>query len=130
MHFVVTARITPFNPGASPPPVSIPTLRTSAISLSFVQRVERISLAALLPAFIRELIPGWQYLRIVSMVSTLFICTGNICRSPMAQGVFENVARREGLAGEIAVDSAVPTASTTPGSHQTRGPRKARSHVG
>ena len=40
------------------------------------------------------------------MVDILFICTGNICRSPMAQGVFENVARREGLAGEIAVDSA------------------------
>jgi hypothetical protein len=31
----VTARITPFNPGASPPPVSIPTLRTSAICFSF-----------------------------------------------------------------------------------------------
>src|SRR5215204_6814536 len=49
MHFVVTARITPFNPGASPPPVSIPTLRTSAIGSSFVQRVEKISLAKPLP---------------------------------------------------------------------------------
>ena len=28
------------------------------------------------------------------------------CRSPVAQGVFENVARREGLADEIEVDSA------------------------
>jgi protein-tyrosine phosphatase len=40
------------------------------------------------------------------MVSILFVCTGNVCRSPMAQGVFENVARREGLDGEILVDSA------------------------
>ena len=40
------------------------------------------------------------------MVRILFVCMGNICRSPMAQGVLENVARREGLAGEIAVDSA------------------------
>jgi protein-tyrosine phosphatase len=40
------------------------------------------------------------------MVRILFVCTGNICRSPMAQGVFENVARREGLADGIAVDSA------------------------
>jgi protein-tyrosine phosphatase len=40
------------------------------------------------------------------MVRILFVCMGNICRSPMAQGVFENVARREGLAGEITVDSA------------------------
>jgi low molecular weight protein-tyrosine phosphatase len=31
---------------------------------------------------------------------------GNICRSPLAQGVFENVLRREGLEGEISVDSA------------------------
>jgi protein-tyrosine phosphatase len=42
----------------------------------------------------------------VSVISILFICTGNICRSPVAQGVFEYVARREGLADEIEVDSA------------------------
>jgi protein-tyrosine phosphatase len=40
------------------------------------------------------------------MVRILFVCTGNICRSPVAQGVFESVARREGLEGEITVDSA------------------------
>lgn len=40
------------------------------------------------------------------MVRILFVCMGNICRSPIAQGVFENVARREDLAGEIQVDSA------------------------
>ncbi len=31
---------------------------------------------------------------------------GNICRSPLAQGVFENVLRREGLEDEVFVDSA------------------------
>jgi protein-tyrosine phosphatase len=31
---------------------------------------------------------------------------GNICRSPLAQGVFENVLRREGLEHEVFVDSA------------------------
>ena len=31
---------------------------------------------------------------------------GNICRSPVAQGVFENVVRREGLEDEVEVDSA------------------------
>lgn len=40
------------------------------------------------------------------MVRILFVCMGNICRSPVAQGVFENVARREGLADDIQVDSA------------------------
>ena len=40
------------------------------------------------------------------MVRVLFVCMGNICRSPLAQGVFENVLRREGLEGEVFVDSA------------------------
>lgn len=39
-------------------------------------------------------------------VKVLFVCMGNICRSPVAQGVFENAVRREGLGGEIEVDSA------------------------
>jgi protein-tyrosine phosphatase len=40
------------------------------------------------------------------MVSVLFVCMGNICRSPLAQGVFENILRREGLEDEVFVDSA------------------------
>jgi len=40
------------------------------------------------------------------MVRILFVCMGNICRSPIAQGVFEDVARREGLEDQIFVDSA------------------------
>jgi protein-tyrosine phosphatase len=40
------------------------------------------------------------------MVRVLFVCMGNICRSPIAQGVFENVLVREGLEDEVFVDSA------------------------
>jgi protein-tyrosine phosphatase len=40
------------------------------------------------------------------MVRVLFVCMGNICRSPLAQGVFEDVLRRESLEGEVSVDSA------------------------
>ena len=40
------------------------------------------------------------------MVRVLFVCMGNICRSPLAQGVFEDVLRREGLGDEVFVDSA------------------------
>jgi protein-tyrosine phosphatase len=40
------------------------------------------------------------------MVRVLFVCMGNICRSPIAQGVFENVLAREGLEDEVSVDSA------------------------
>ncbi len=47
-----------------------------------------------------------RYPRISRMVRVLFVCMGNICRSPLAQGVLENVLRREGLQGEVFVDSA------------------------
>ncbi len=40
------------------------------------------------------------------MVRVLFVCMGNICRSPVAQGVFEDVLRREALAEKVSVDSA------------------------
>jgi protein-tyrosine phosphatase len=40
------------------------------------------------------------------MVRVLFVCMGNICRSPIAQGVFENVLQHEGLEDEVFVDSA------------------------
>ena len=40
------------------------------------------------------------------MVRVLFVCMGNICRSPISQGVFENILRREGLEEEVFVDSA------------------------
>jgi protein-tyrosine phosphatase len=40
------------------------------------------------------------------VVRILFVCMGNICRSPLAQGIFEDVLRREGLEDEVFVDSA------------------------
>jgi protein-tyrosine phosphatase len=40
------------------------------------------------------------------MIRVLFVCMGNICRSPLAQGVFENILRREGLENRVFVDSA------------------------
>jgi protein-tyrosine phosphatase len=36
----------------------------------------------------------------------LFVCLGNICRSPSAHGVFETLVAQHGLAGMIDVDSA------------------------
>ena len=42
----------------------------------------------------------------MSKVSVLFVCMGNICRSPTAQGVFENLVRSYGLEQDIYIDSA------------------------
>ena len=36
----------------------------------------------------------------------LFVCTGNICRSPTAEAVFRAHVKRAGLASAIAIDSA------------------------
>src|SRR6476661_11226118 len=36
----------------------------------------------------------------------LFVCMGNICRSPTAEGVFASLLQQEGLEGEIEIDSA------------------------
>jgi protein-tyrosine phosphatase len=38
--------------------------------------------------------------------SVLFICMGNICRSPTAEGVFRHLVREAGLADRILIDSA------------------------
>ena len=39
-------------------------------------------------------------------IGVLFVCTGNICRSPMAEGVFRSMARRAGLDSAFTIDSA------------------------
>ena len=36
----------------------------------------------------------------------LFVCLGNICRSPAAQGIFEHVVRENGMQDRIEADSA------------------------
>lgn len=43
-------------------------------------------------------------LRFVTKV--LFVCLGNICRSPAAQGVFEQILSKQGRSGDFLVDSA------------------------
>ena len=40
------------------------------------------------------------------MLKVLFVCMGNICRSPTAHGVFRALVEREGLAEVIEIDSA------------------------
>ena len=39
-------------------------------------------------------------------VKVLFVCMGNICRSPTAHGVFRDLVQAEGLADAITIDSA------------------------
>ena len=39
-------------------------------------------------------------------VRVLFVCLGNICRSPMAEAVFQDLVDRAGLSDRIVIDSA------------------------
>jgi protein-tyrosine phosphatase len=43
-------------------------------------------------------------------IGVLFVCTGNICRSPTAHGIFEALVEKEGLAEFFTIDSAGTTA--------------------
>ena len=43
------------------------------------------------------------------MIGVLMVCTGNICRSPMAEGVLRRYVQEMGLSNKIRVDSAGTT---------------------
>jgi len=40
------------------------------------------------------------------VIHICFVCLGNICRSPLAEGVFKSLVQQEGLQGEIHISSA------------------------
>lgn len=40
------------------------------------------------------------------MIKVLFVCMGNICRSPTADGVFKHLVEQAGLSDQIYIDSA------------------------
>jgi len=39
------------------------------------------------------------------MVNVLFVCLGNICRSPLAEGIFAKMIKEQGLQDQISCDS-------------------------
>ena len=47
----------------------------------------------------------------VEKIKVLFVCMGNICRSPMAEGIFKTLVEQHGLDDFIHVDSAGTHAS-------------------
>jgi protein-tyrosine phosphatase len=40
------------------------------------------------------------------MIRVLFVCLGNICRSPLAEGIFKDLVKKKGLSNKILIDSA------------------------
>ncbi|MEM8500124.1 MAG: low molecular weight protein-tyrosine-phosphatase, partial [Pseudomonadota bacterium] len=52
----------------------------------------------------------------MSEVGVLFVCLGNICRSPMAQGIFQRQVEEAGLKDSVLIDSC-GTAAFNAGKH-------------
>lgn len=44
------------------------------------------------------------------MINVLFVCLGNICRSPMAEALFRDLLKKENLTNKVACDSAATSA--------------------
>jgi len=56
------------------------------------------------------------------MTKVLFVCLGNICRSPMAEYVFKDMVKKQGVEDEFYIDSAA-TSSEEVGNSVHRGTR-------
>ena len=39
------------------------------------------------------------------MITVIFVCMGNICRSPMAEAIFSDLVKKESLESQITIDS-------------------------
>ena len=63
------------------------------------------------------------------MIRILFICHGNICRSPMAQYVMQDMVDKAGLADCFHIDSAA-TSTEEIGNGVHRGTRRKLGEVG
>jgi protein-tyrosine phosphatase len=57
----------------------------------------------LLPPYKLNWLPSGKEIK--RMIHVLFVCLGNICRSPMAEGVFKDRVAKAGLSDQFCIDS-------------------------
>ncbi|PIE90544.1 MAG: phosphotyrosine protein phosphatase [Acidobacteria bacterium] len=64
----------------------------------------------------------------MSKKSVLFVCTGNICRSPSAEGIFRHMVRERGIDSQFQIDSAGLHAYHVGEKPDPRSSREAKKH--
>ncbi|MFP4500191.1 MAG: low molecular weight protein-tyrosine-phosphatase [Candidatus Hydrogenedentota bacterium] len=64
----------------------------------------------------------------MDQVRVLFVCLGNICRSPMAEGIFRQLVEERGLVNRIMIDSAGTGAWHVGEPPDARAQREVRKH--
>ncbi len=62
------------------------------------------------------------------MIKILFVCHGNICRSPMAEFVLKDLAAKAGVSGRFRIDSAATSAEELGNPVYPPARRKLREH--
>lgn len=65
---------------------------------------------------------------LLSMPAVLFVCLGNICRSPLAEGVMRHYLRTTNQLGAVTVDSAATSNYHTGENPHSGGQKCARNH--
>lgn len=60
------------------------------------------------------------------MIKVVFVCLGNICRSPTAEGIFRHLINEQGLGGKIATDSSGTSGWHIGGAPDSRAQKAAR----
>jgi protein-tyrosine phosphatase len=57
----------------------------------------RVEIPSFLPSFIPSFLPSFPRLPYLRIMKILMVCLGNICRSPLAEGILQHKASRAGL---------------------------------
>src|SRR5688572_4662565 len=92
-----------------------PTQPSSDATTRLIRRIERLSITASSnwydqlhrrPNHGTDVAGHPRVDTLPAMVRVCFVCTGNICRSPTAEGVMRHLLEREGLTAAIEIDSA------------------------
>ena len=51
-------------------------------------------------------IVAYIYVEVSAMVKILFVCHGNICRSPMAEFIMKDIVKKRGSSADFYIESA------------------------